>query len=105
MAKKQIVQRYDRTLGIYEFDGLVSDVILTLEDKVIKYGPNAYLEIEYGYDGECDVIISYKEEETDKELEKRLARGRKKRDKNKADKEKKEIRERKEFDRLQKKYG
>jgi len=105
MAKKQIVPRYDRTVDIGEFDAKIIDVITILQDKVIEYGPDVTLEIEYEYDGVCSVLISYEEEETDKELEKRLALGRKKREQNKRDKVSKETRERKTLERLQKKYG
>ena len=80
-------------------------MINTLQKKVDTYGDKALLEIEYGYDGDCDVIISYMEEETDKELEKRLALGKKKREANKADKVKQEERERKELAKLLAKYG
>ena len=104
MAKKQIVQRYDRSVGIYQFDAPIIDVVELLNDKMDAYGAEATMEVEYGYDGDCAVIISYKEEETDKELERRLARGRKKREKNKADKGRKEVKERKDLERLKKKY-
>jgi len=105
MAKKQIVARFDRTLNIYELEGRLIDVIAELQLKVDAYGPETELELEYGYEGIADIIITYPEEETDKELERRLARGRKKREKNKAERVKKEARDRKELERLQKKYG
>lgn len=105
MAKKQIVQRYDRTVSIWEFDAKVVDVIALLQRKVGLYGSEVALEIEYGYEGECDVILTYEEEETDKELERRLAAGRKKREKTKVEKGKQEERDRKEFARLSKKYA
>ena len=105
MAKKQLVDRLDKTINIYDFDALVVNIIALLQEKVKKHGDGCRMEIEYGYDGECDVLLSYNRLETDGELEKRLAKARKKRDAQQVEREKREAHERKEFERLSKKYG
>jgi hypothetical protein len=108
MAKKQIVQRYDRNHDIDDLNGRVEDVLHFLNGLLVKYGPDTYMEVDhatYDYDSTVELIIAYKEEETDRELVQRLARGKKSREKRAAEKERKITAERKEFERLSKKYG
>ena len=104
MAKYEIVR--DRSMEHMDsFEGKLSDVRDHINWLIDDHGEDAWIEIEHGYEGYAEVYVYFNREETDKERNKRLTKARKEREKNKADKVKQEAAERKEFARLQKKYG
>ena len=80
-------------------------VIATLQQMVEKYG-NVVIDYNYhGHDGNFDINLSWKREETDEEYTRRIHAEQKIAEKKKKDREAKEIKERKEYERLKAKFG
>lgn len=96
--KKQMVE--DETYSdIAEYE-LLRDVKLVLDELINTYGENARLILDSGYNS-LDVRVKYYREETEQEYQKRLKNEARERDLI----VKKEDKERKEWERLNKKYG
>ena len=93
-----------RSVDLYSFEGKLNDVREYLNELEKEYGADAKLDLQWDYDY-VGMHIHYQRLETEKEAEKRVAKARKVRERNKANKLKQEEAERKELARLLKKYG
>jgi hypothetical protein len=92
----------------FDFCGPIDAVILRLQEVIARHPNYSELEVvqEYhGYDGGSHYNIEGKRQETDAEFGQRMAREMKAVVKEKEAAAKREAAERKEFERLQKKYG
>ena len=121
MTKRKIIKEREQ-ISLYDFDGSLEDVRKMLDNLIEKYGASAKLDHDYDYEpysgcggwgcsGDRTYFfeVHYEREETDAEMEKRLATARKRRESRKATMAKKaaakEEAERKELARLLEKYG
>ena len=87
-----------------KFEGRLTWLREYVENLIEKYGESAYVEIEYDYEN-IDYVVRYEREETDKEYTKRLKEEEKRKAAQLLQQQKKEEKERKEFERLKKKFG
>ncbi len=95
----------NRTKTLYdEFEGKLKTIRERIDKLIEEVGEEAELYIDYGYDGYNNYELRYQRLETEKEAEKRIKAAAKTRERNKAQKLKKEEAERKELARLLKKY-
>ena len=118
--RKMITERVK--LDLYDFDGSLENVRNIIDGLIKEYGASAMLDHDYdhepysgcgGWGCSGDRVyyfeVRYEREETDAEMEKRLATARKRRESLRANKAKKaaakEEAERKELARLKEKYG
>lgn len=121
MTKRKIIKERVK-LDLYDFDGSLESVRNTIDSLIEQYGASAMLDHDYDYEpysgcggwgcsGDRTYFfeVHYEREETDAEMNKRLATARKRRESLRANKAKKaaakEEAERKELARLQEKYG
>ncbi len=96
----------DRNISPYDFEGSVSDLMGQLAFWEGEHGKTVELRVvPYGHDGGMDFELWHTRDETEKERDKRLVKARKLREKNKVVKEKKEVGERKQYERLRKKFA
>ncbi len=104
--KKRLRQRLENVTE--ELEGSVKHVTTTLQEITEEYAKKGYsdfyLEYEAGYDYNAHVLYGFRME-TDNELVKRLKIEEKAKEKNHITKERKEERDRKEYERLKTKYG
>lgn len=85
-------------------EGRVCDIIEQLEDYKKEYGGDCRIEEEYGYGDSADTYLYYNREETDAEQTKRIAATKRQKEKRKADKVAKSEQDRKDYERLKKKF-
>lgn len=104
MVKHKMI-RDKVSLDIYDFEGRLCNIRRYVDELEEKYGQEAQVEFEYGYEGLEGIEIHFDRKETDKERNKRLAKACKERENKKIAKAKKEEKERAELARLIKKYG
>lgn len=97
MTKQMVEDEAYSDIAEYE---MLRDVKLALDELIAVYGENARLILDSGYSS-LDVRVKYYREETDGEYQKRLKNEARERDLI----VKKEDKERKEWERLNKKYG
>lgn len=94
-----------------DLEGNAVDIINRLQGWIDQYGDTVRIEMNicYGgyshYDDYFEIEGRYEREETDKEVERRLARAKKAQETRKKNREAKEAKERKELARLLEKYG
>ena len=87
-----------------DFEGRLTWLREYVENLIEKYGESAYVEIESDYEN-TDYVVKYEREETEKEYTKRLKEEEKQKAAQLLQQQKKEEKERKEFERLKKKFG
>lgn len=97
MTKKMVENEIYSDIAEYE---VLRDVKLALDELISTYGEDARLILDSGYSS-LDVRVKYYREETEQEYQKRLKSEARERDL----KTKKEDKEYKEWERLNKKYG
>jgi len=102
-TKQLISEYYDVDLG--ELTGSLKEILFTVQDWIERFGDSAYLNISHGWDADIDFEIEFERLETDKEFEKRLKKEEKDLEKLVQKKIDLEHKERKELQRLLKKYG
>ena len=97
-----------KTLSLYELEGNLVVVRKYFDELVDQYGEEARLELDWDYE-DCNLILRYQRLETEKEAEKRIVKAQKAKATRDAKRLKKEEIEeeadRKEWARLQEKYG
>ena len=104
MEKKQVITVDVEDISPYEFDSTLGNVKARIDDLITKYGVDARLDWDPDYwpqynDGPSPRYnVKISREETDVEFDKRIA-------KDAADISARDARERKEFERLQAKFG
>ena len=87
------------------FEGRLTWLREYVENLIEKYGESAYVKIEYVNEDSADYVVKYEREETEKEYTKRLKEEEKQKAAQLLQQQKKEEKERKEFERLKKKFG
>ncbi len=100
MTKKMISE----TKGVYFDFGYLSEMKISIELMIDEYGEKAILS-ENSSDSGSSYEITFEREETDAEYNKRLKREKKQKEIKTKTKKAAEDRERKEYERLKKKYG
>jgi hypothetical protein len=104
MTKRKIITVKVGYSSTYEFEGSLKDVAERIQELIKEHGPEAWLDYNphyyYDYDNEPSprYEIYIKREETDAEVKQRLMQ-------EAEEKRKREETERKEFERLSKKFG
>lgn len=88
-----------------DFEGRLTWLREYVENLIEKYGESAYVKIEYVNEDNADYVVKYEREETEKEYTKRLKEEEKQKAAQLLQQQKKEEKERKEFERLKKKFG
>lgn len=104
-STKKIIIPATSEINLFDFfQGYVGDLKHRIDDYVNTYGAKAWFEIRHSYDN-IELYINYHREETFDEQRQRIATNKKKREKAKKVKVSKEIKDRKLWEKLNKKFG
>jgi|SRR6185503_6573700 len=102
MTKKMV--KYEKGADDLLYAETLTDLLTNVQRYIDQYGADVELEIDSGHSN-LDVILTLEREETDKEYNKRLKDKAREKEQALAKKEIQERKERKELERLMKKYG